>query len=291
MTLQKILNKNPKNASRSRNKYSERNNVSFSQSSKRPKKKTKFNLQSLFSVFSVATVLTTCALLFVCVAVSLIFVYRYATSSDYFAIQNIEVSGNNQLSYSEVITLSGISTGTNSLAMSLDDVEDNLTKCPWVEEVSVKRSLPDGLQINIKEREAKFWCLQNGIMHYTDGEGNIIVPIETNKFVSLPLLEMGNDSKHIASGLEVMLSSLENVRTNLPADYRTPSLYKISQAKGIEVHIDGKQLLLSFGLEDIEGNAKRASLVIKDLIRRGELAQAKEVRAHGNKVWVITDNI
>ncbi len=284
MTLQKILDNRKKSAPKNRNKYSGREEATRST---KPKARRKFSFSWITSIFSVASMVTVCAILFVAVAISLIFVYRYFTTSEYFALKNIDVSGTNNLTYTEVLAESGIESGINCLAISIDDIEGRLIKNPWVEEISVKRSLPDGLVIKIKEREAKFWTLQNGTMHYTDRVGDIIGPLETDKFLALPLLEIASDSAHVASEIEPTLHSLEAVINALPEDFRQPSLYKITQARGVEVYIEGKRLRLSLGLEDIEGNVKRVALVLDDLIQRGELNQVGEVRAHGNKVWVI----
>ncbi len=284
MTLQKILDNRKKSAPKNRNKYSGREEATRST---KPKARRKFSFSWITSIFSVASMVTVCAILFVAVAISLIFVYRYFTTSEYFALKNIDVSGTNNLTYTEVLAESGIESGINCLAISIDDIEGRLIKNPWVEEISVKRSLPDGLVIKIKEREAKFWTLQNGTMHYTDRVGDIIGPLETDKFLALPLLEIAGDSAHVASEIEPTLHSLEAVINALPEDFRQPSLYKITQARGVEVYIEGKRLRLSLGLEDIEGNVKRVALVLDDLIQRGELNQVGEVRAHGNKVWVI----
>ena len=289
MTLQRILENRKKASPKNRNKYSAREEVARPRKAAKPKRSIKSSLGWITSAFSVASVVTVCAIVFVAVAISLIFVYRYFTTSEYFALKNIDVTGINNLTYSEVLAESEIETGVNSLAISIDDIEQRLIKNPWVEEISIKRALPDGLVINVKEREAKFWTLKNGVMHYTDRVGDIIGPLETDKFLALPLLEIADDSAHIAAEIEPTLHSLEVVLNALPEDFRRPALYKITQARGVEVFIEGKKLRLSLGLEDIDGNVKRVAMVLDDLIQRGELNQANEIRAHGNKVWVIDD--
>lgn len=140
------------NKKKPKNKYSERRAVSFSREV-RPARKVKFKPGALLGLFSAATIATICLVLFVTVAAGLIFVYRWSTTSSYFALKEIDVTGINNLSYTEVMNQADIKNGMNSLALSLDVLEAKLLQNPWVAGVSVKRSLPDGITITIKERE------------------------------------------------------------------------------------------------------------------------------------------
>lgn len=48
----------------------------------------------------------------------------------------------------------------NTLALSISEVEELIAASPWVEEVSVKRVLPDRLVVGIKERTPAFSALR-----------------------------------------------------------------------------------------------------------------------------------
>ena len=86
------------NKKKPKNRYSERRSVSFSREV-RPARKARLKPGSLLSLFSAATVATICLVLFVAVAAGLIFVYRWSTTSSYFALKEIDVTGINNLSY------------------------------------------------------------------------------------------------------------------------------------------------------------------------------------------------
>lgn len=284
MTLDKILNKKINKTGKNKYKYTSKQNFIVD---KKPSKVSKINFKSILSVFSLATVVLICATIFICIAVSLIFLYRYVTTSDYFALKNIDVAGDNNLSYSEVIDRAEVHVGLNSLAVSIDEIEQRLLKDPWIKDVSVKRSLPDGLEISITERAPRFWSLHNGTMYYTEEDGQRIAPVEASHFVSLPVLEIAKDSEYFAPQLAVVLQSLERGAGDLPKDFLKPALLRLSQARGLEIFIEKSKLRLSLGLDDVEGNAKRTAKVLRDLEQRGELEIAREIRAHGGKVWVI----
>lgn len=274
------------NKKKPKNKYSERRAVSFSREV-RPARKVKFKPGALLGLFSAATIATICLVLFVTVAAGLIFVYRWSTTSSYFALKEIDVTGINNLSYTEVMNQADIKNGMNSLALSLDVLEAKLLQNPWVAGVSVKRSLPDGITITIKEREPYYWTLKDGRMHYADQNGNTIAQVNSDKFLALPILEVGPDSAETAKTLDSAIAQIQHVINILPEELHNPALYRISQARGVEVHFEGSQLKLLFGLEDMEGNIERMMLVLNDLKKRGELASAKEIRAHNGKVWVV----
>lgn len=86
-----------------------------------------------------------------------IWLYGKATTSDFFATRHIDVAGNVRLSREMVLQYGGLKEGENSLAVSIAEVERKLRATPWVEEVSVKRLLPDRFVIKIKERMPTFW--------------------------------------------------------------------------------------------------------------------------------------
>lgn len=274
------------NKKKPKNRYSERRSVSFSREV-RPARKARLKPGSLLGLFSAATVATICLVLFVAVAAGLIFVYRWSTTSSYFALKEIDVTGINNLSYTEVLNQADIQTGMNSLALSLDTLEAKLLQIPWVAGVSVKRSLPDGITITIKEREPYYWTLKDGHMYYADRGGNVIAQVNSDKFLALPILEVAPDSAGALKTLDSAIAQVQQVINILPEELHNPALYRISQARGMEVHFEGSQLKLLFGLEDMKGNIERMTLVLNDLKKRGELASAKEIRAHNGKVWVV----
>lgn len=69
--------------------------------------------------------------------------HRLATTSDFFAIRRIEIRGIAHFKREAVLEAAGLHEGTNSLTVSIADVEAGVRNNPWVAEVAVKRRLPD----------------------------------------------------------------------------------------------------------------------------------------------------
>lgn len=71
-----------------------------------------------------------------------------------FQVNSIMVEGNTALSDEKVVSLSGISPGDNIFYVNTWGAKKSLRENPFVEKVSVKRTLPDKLTIYITERRS-----------------------------------------------------------------------------------------------------------------------------------------
>ncbi len=214
-----------------------------------------------------------------------IFLYDTATSSAFFNTKYIEVKGNQRLSKQMVIDISGVTLGENSLDVSISKVEQALLKTPWVKKVSVRRSLPDGFVIDVQERLPVFWVRKDNILYYADVLGYIIAPVDTKHFISLPTLEVEKGFEDVLPKLSGYLEELKN--GYLPVEYSAISAIRVGGAKGMELYLDDREILLSIALDSFEKNLLRLSITIGDLVRRNELSKVKEVRATDGNVWVI----
>ena len=225
--------------------------------------------------------------LLVGISVGLLYIYRYTTRSEYFAVKTIEVSGNLRLRQEEILGLAGIAPGANSLAVNIADMESGLLRNPWITEVSVKRLLPDGFAIRVAERDPKFWVQRGAELLYADEHGNIIAPVGAGRFTSLPTLEVEAGAEEALERLPEITGDLKRAR--LPVDIALVSWVRLSPGKGVELYLENSDLRLSIALEDWRGNLDRLGKVLDDLARRGELKQVREVKAGGVNVWVQKD--
>ena len=217
----------------------------------------------------------------------LLYAYRYATTSDHFAIRTITVNGTSHFDRAAVLKAAGLSEGMNSLAVNIADVELALRKTPWVANVSVKRQLPDSFTIDITERLPAFWVLKDSNLLYADSKGNLIAPVESENFLSLPALELEQGGELLLDKLDSFVSALKN--TSLPLEVGTASWLRLSAARGFELFLEKHGLAISIGTEAWEENLRRLGLVLNDLAQRGEIKSAREVWAADGHVWVRQD--
>jgi cell division protein FtsQ len=211
--------------------------------------------------------------------------YNAAVTSDFFLTRHVDVSGNVRLSRDMVLQYGGIAEGSNSLAVNIAKVERGLRETPWVEEVSVKRLLPDRFVIKLKERMPSFWVRKDGILYYANERGKAIAPVESKNFLSLPILRMEAGSEDTRMYLPLLLQAMRNGA--LPVELGALASITLSPGRGIEIYLEEREMRLSIATDDWDGNLFRMGLTLDDLARRHELGSVREVRAVNDSVWVV----
>ena len=75
----------------------------------------------------------------------------------FFKVSRVEVQGNSLYSAEQVVQASGIEVGDNLLTLNKATVAGNIiTQLPYVEKVSVGRSMPDAVILEVQESTARF---------------------------------------------------------------------------------------------------------------------------------------
>lgn len=217
--------------------------------------------------------------------------HRFVTTSPFFAIKQVDVVGNTRISREMVLDYAGLHVGDNSLAVSLAKVEHTLLETPWVQEVSVKRLLPDRFVIRVQERLPSFWVRKDGALFYADARGVIIAPVETHNFLALPTLMVASGAEDALDRIEEYLAILRSgLRSGrLPVEFGTVSTVSLTPAKGMELYLEDRELRFSIATDDFKGNLERLGITLMDLTRRNALGTVREIRATDGNVWVINN--
>jgi Cell division septal protein len=215
---------------------------------------------------------------------ALIFGYRLVTTTSYLALTEIGVTGNQRLSYGQVLEAAGLRLGQNSLGVNVSRVEAALTQNPWVEFVTVRRELPDKLYINITERQPSFWVRMDGNLYFADSEGKIITQLTPGDTASLPMLEVSSElgDKHLT--LAAMVARMN--KQDLPFALGQMAWVKFTESGQVELYLDALHLSVRAELSDWETHFSRIETVWRDLKLRGEAGQVRSIEASGGKVWV-----
>ncbi|MBI5644389.1 MAG: FtsQ-type POTRA domain-containing protein [Deltaproteobacteria bacterium] len=79
--------------------------------------------------------------------------YHKLITTAYLSVTAINVTGVERVSKEEILELSGIKEGQNILSFKIEEAALNIKGNPWIEEAEVKRSIPDIIDIEVKERE------------------------------------------------------------------------------------------------------------------------------------------
>ena len=282
-TEKSVLKNSGKAGKGSRNAYADKGKKSPGRSWS--KKLRLPSLGMLKTAFGLTLCLAVGAALLLGLGVGSLYLYRFATTSPFFATKQVDVMGNVRLSREMVQDLAGVHPGDNSLAVSIAKVERALLNTPWVEDVSVKRLLPDRFMIRVHERMPSFWVRKDGVLYYADAKATIIAPVETSNFMSLPTLVVEAGAEESLAELEGYLKDLKS--GNFPVEFGAVSGLSLSPGKGIELNLDDREMRLSLATDDWQGNLERLGITLGDLARRNELGSVREVRAADGNVWVI----
>ena len=99
----------------------------------------------------------------------------YYLTTPVFNISNVEVYGNEKNSVETYISLSKINVGnTNIFAVTENRIKNNLKENSYVEDVTIKRRLPNVLEINIVERKVEYQIKYSNNYIYLDDQGHIL---------------------------------------------------------------------------------------------------------------------
>jgi cell division protein FtsQ len=111
-------------------------------------------------------------------------VYFFGTS-EFFAIDNIDVTGNTRYTAEQVAEMSGIQTGKNMFKTRMNKAEKRIAEDPYISSVSIKRKLPGTVRISVKERIDGFGVLFDEKYYLLDSEGVVISASDTAPNVTL----------------------------------------------------------------------------------------------------------
>lgn len=101
------------------------------------------------NVLKIGFLLTVVALM----SCAFVFAYDLLTQSSFFSAATIQVSGVNRLSRQQIMDHADIHPGKNIFSINLALTRNRLKAHPWIEEAEVRREIPSGLTIHIKEFE------------------------------------------------------------------------------------------------------------------------------------------
>jgi cell division protein FtsQ len=129
--------------------------------------------------------------------------YRYGTQSWHFRIDSsddIEVSGNRNVTRSQVLEAIGGDIDRNIFFVSLAEQKKQLEAIPWVESATVMRLYPNRLRIVLRERTPVAFVAVNGHIALIDAHGVIMdMPPGTQASFSFPVIVGMSESEPLST--------------------------------------------------------------------------------------------
>ncbi|CCH48838.1 cell division protein FtsQ/DivIB [Pseudodesulfovibrio piezophilus] len=220
--------------------------------------------------------------------VGLLYGYRFITSTAYFNLKEIQVTGTSRLTYGDVLSQGNVNLGLNCLEMNVGEVENKLSRNPWIKNVTVRRQFPSTLRINVTEKIPMFWIRQGAGLYFADARGKVIAPMHPGETASLPILSVAESIDDGAEVLSGILKKIQNRQTPFTQDQT--AWIKLTSAHEIEIYLDGhaggQGLTVRLSMDRWELQLERLKIAWGDMMRRGEFKNAAIIAASGDKIWV-----
>ena len=113
----------------------------------------------------------------------------------FLKVAEIYVSGTTRYEHEEIIEASGIKTGDNMFLLNKFEVAERiLDEFPYIEQIKIRRKLPDTFTFEITEREPSAYVMSEGNRWLIDKKGYLLEMLDKDTEVKLPKI----------SGIEVM---------------------------------------------------------------------------------------
>lgn len=219
----------------------------------------------------------------VVVSFGILFAYRWVTTHEFFALANLQIEGSQRLGRDEIAEMGGVSTGSNVLSINIAEVQRRIAASEWVESVAVTRVLPDGLIIEVKEREPAFLTRRDEQLYYADVSGQTIAAVSVDKFISLPLLET-EEGVQVGNGIRTLLD--EVARNSLPFGMSQIAWLRQDSADQFSIFLEKPRVLVQLDGADLDSALKSLTKVWADLGRRGELDRTEFMFVTPGRAWI-----
>jgi cell division protein FtsQ len=105
-----------------------------------------------------------------------------------FGLDRITISGLNAMTAREVLQAAGIDERASLFSVDAEAIRAQLLAMPLVQDATVRKLFPDGLQIALTEREPYALWQRNGEVFVISADGKTIDTLRDDRFLRLPLV-------------------------------------------------------------------------------------------------------
>jgi len=213
-------------------------------------------------------------------ALALLLVYLFFLHMPYFNLQQVDVTGNQRLSRTEIIEASEIEAGINLLTINLGDLTDRLKRHPWIRSAIVYRRFPGQLIIEIEERAPRA-ILAAEKLYYVDEQAEFFSRLLPGDAVAYPLFTGVTGAQLETRGSEVremirqglgLLDLMERGKSGL--DVSKISEIRIDLREGLSLQTRAGRII-ALGKSGLEEKLQRYDRLKRFLVRRGQWSNAR----------------
>jgi cell division septal protein FtsQ len=210
------------------------------------------------------------------VSVGLVLGYYYTINSEYFTVKKVVLQGLNRVTRAEVLAKTGLSKPSNVLASNLKEMGLAVKTIPWVEDVNLKRKMPDTIIIDIKEHRPCSLVNLDGLF-YLNEKGQPFKKVDAKEKPGLPIITgfskedflkrevfTQRDLTEVFSLLEVLAERNDRFRLD------NISEVNFDPARGISIFTRNDNVQVKVGLGDYRAKMRRLGRVLAHLKIKGK---------------------
>ena len=113
--------------------------------------------------------------------------WQHFQQSDSLLVKNIEVAGIQRVAEHEVLAYADLKVGIPVFDLDLTDCAESVRQHPWIEEATVRRRLPDGIFVDVKEFTAGI-LVSMGNLYLANPQGRIFKRLSRTDSLDLPVV-------------------------------------------------------------------------------------------------------
>jgi len=113
--------------------------------------------------------------------------WQHFQQSDSLLVKTIEVGGLNRVAEQEVLAYADLKPGIPVFDINLTDSAQSVRQHPWIDEVTVRRRLPDGIFVDVKEFTPGI-LVSMGNLYLANPEGRIFKRLSRTDDLDLPIV-------------------------------------------------------------------------------------------------------
>ncbi len=213
-------------------------------------------------------------------ALSLTFIsgYQILTSSPYFRLHNIVLTGVNDDLREEVIKISGLRERESLLSIDPVTIKGNIEAHPWIKSVFLKKEFPHTLYIKAEKQEAVAIVLLRR-MYFMDRGGVIFKEVERDEPVDFPVVTglSAGDKKNGAYLKEVVSFLNALFLMDTPLSVERLSEIHVEEDGALTIFFNKLPFKVFFGRDDFIRKIDSLTHIIKHLRAAHRLSQVRSI--------------
>ena len=183
-------------------------------------------------------------------------------------LKSITISGQRELSSSEILEVAGISELNSLLFLDAQNVRDRLRSLPLIKDADVHKLYPDRLMIDISEREPLALWHRDGQVMLISAEGTVIDVMRDQRFATLPFVVGDGAETRVGEFIKILDANpdmREQIRAGVLVAQRR---WNLKLTSGVDVKLpeaNPAQALASLARLERDGRVLEKDIVSIDL--------------------------